>query len=73
MTLRIAAVQAAPTIGAVADNIAAAASWTRRAGADLDPSVVAAVREDQRMWADRRGDLGPRVTAPVDWPTGAVT
>ncbi|MDH2413683.1 carbon-nitrogen hydrolase family protein [Nocardioides sp. CER19] len=35
MTLRIVAVQATPTVGAVADNIAAAAAWTRRAGADL--------------------------------------
>jgi len=35
VTLRIAAVQAAPTVGDLAANLAAAASWTRRAEADL--------------------------------------
>lgn len=35
VTLRIAAIQASPTVGAVADNVAAAARWTRRAEADL--------------------------------------
>jgi predicted amidohydrolase len=31
--------------------------------AEIDPAVVAAARADQRMWADRRPDLGPRRTA----------
>jgi predicted amidohydrolase len=35
VTLRIAAVQAAPVLGDVAANIAAAAGWTRRTDADL--------------------------------------
>jgi predicted amidohydrolase len=35
VTLRIAAIQASPTPGAVAANIAAAARWTRRAEADV--------------------------------------
>ncbi len=30
--------------------------------ATIDPAEVARVRDDQRMWADRRADLGPRRT-----------
>lgn len=34
--------------------------------ADVDPEVVARVREEQRMWADRRTDLGlPRTTTRI--------
>lgn len=34
--------------------------------ADLDAAVVAAAREHQRMWADRRDDLGvPRTVGTV--------
>jgi predicted amidohydrolase len=34
--------------------------------ATIDPAVVEAARAEQRMWADRRNDLGRRVT--YDWP-----
>lgn len=33
--------------------------------AEVDPAVVDAARADQRMWADRRRDLGPRVIVDV--------
>lgn len=33
--------------------------------ADVDPSVVEEVRQDQRMWKDRRADLGSRVRHAV--------
>lgn len=33
--------------------------------AAIDPAEVARVRDDQRMWADRRADLGPRRTLSV--------
>ncbi len=26
---------------------------------DIDPELIATVRDDQRMWRDRRPDLGP--------------
>lgn len=32
--------------------------------ADIDPNVVAAVRDEQRMWSDRRGSLGRRQRQP---------
>lgn len=32
---------------------------------DVDPGVVAKVREEQRMWADRRADLGLRETTRI--------
>jgi predicted amidohydrolase len=32
---------------------------------EVDPALVAECRADQRMWADRRSDLGPRVTREV--------
>jgi predicted amidohydrolase len=32
---------------------------------DVDPDLVAQVRADQRMWADRRADLGPRAVHEV--------
>ncbi|MEU6134689.1 carbon-nitrogen hydrolase family protein [Nocardioides sp. NPDC047086] len=33
--------------------------------ATIDPAEVARVRDEQRMWADRRADLGPRRTLPI--------
>nr|WP_206444414.1 carbon-nitrogen hydrolase family protein [Nocardioides sp. KC13] len=33
--------------------------------ATIDPAEVARVRDDQRMWADHRADLGPRRTVSV--------
>lgn len=33
--------------------------------ADIDPNVVAAARDEQRMWSDRRGSLGHRQRQPL--------
>jgi predicted amidohydrolase len=33
--------------------------------ATIDPAEVARVRDEQRMWADHRADLGPRRTLPI--------
>jgi len=63
VTLRIAAVQAAPVVGDIAANVAAAAAWTRRAGADLVvlPEAFATGYDDDVF----RGRL-PRVDE-TDW------
>lgn len=37
--------------------------------ADIDPAQVHAAREGQRMWADRRATLGPRVRRALDSST----
>jgi len=34
--------------------------------ADIDPQVIAQVRDDQRMWVDRRGEFGARTWIDAD-------
>ncbi|MEW1834290.1 carbon-nitrogen hydrolase family protein [Microbacterium sp. NPDC079995] len=44
-------------------RIAAVEGHEGLAIADIDPEVLAEVRSQQRMWTDRRADLGPRLRA----------